>query len=408
MADRILKIGLIGVGHGGSELIPAFDNDPRVQLVAGADTNPVVLDGLRKEVEGVRTYDSVRALCNDDEVDAVWIATPNDLHRAHAVMAAKAGKHIICYKPMGTTLRDAIQMTEAAEENNVHFMMGGLQSFYGPFRAMRRLITSGKMGDVKAIHSIAYMDWLLSARVPDEVDPERGGGVFYRMAPHQVEAVRFLGGGMVRSVRGHIGQWSDVRPCPGYYSAFFEFEDGASATIVYNGYGYFMTKELVPWGDNKGLLQSTPDSRAEVRRGLIDGSGLAKEAARKAEVRIGETGGEFMAEQRSTERKPWTPLHVGITVATCERGDIRQSAHGLYVYDDEGNHDVPVEDMDRNVGRVELDEFYDAVVNGKPLYHDGRWGLASMEAQMAMVRSSVQRKEVKLHRQVAMAPGYDA
>ena len=402
-----LKMGLIGVGHGGSELLPMFEQAPQVQLVAATDIEPARLDGLKAEHPDVRTYGSVKELCNDPEVDSVWIATPNNLHRSHTVTAASAGLNIICYKPMGTTLREAIAMVDAADKHGVKLMIGGLHSFYGPFRAMRRMIASGEMGAVRAIHSIAYTDWMLAPRVPDEVDPSKGGGMFHRQAPHQVETLRFLGGGMVRSVRGSVGQWSGVRPSAGYYSALFDFEDGAVASMVYNGYGYFMTSELVPWGNTRGLLSSTPESRAAVRKGLIDGSGLEKERERKDSVRIGSTGGDFMAQQRSNAPEPWIPQHLGITVATCERGDIRQSAYGLYVYDDEGNREEPVEDMLRRVGAVEIEEFYDAVVNGRPLYHDGRWGLATMEAQMAILRSARNRSEVKLRHQVAMPAGYN-
>ena len=402
-----LKMGLIGVGHGGSELLPMFEQAPQVELVAATDINPVRLEAVQAEHPEVRTYGSVKELCGDPEVDSVWIATPNDLHKSHTIMAASAGLNIICYKPMGTTLREAVSMVEAADKHGVKLMIGGLHSFYGPFRAMRRMIASGSMGAVRAIHSIAYTDWMLAPRVPEEVDPARGGGVFHRQAPHQVETLRFLGGGMVRSVRGTVGQWSSVRPSAGYFSAFLDFEDGTVATMAYNGYGYFMTSELVPWGNTRGLLSSTPESRAEVRRGLIDGSGLGNELERKESVRVGSTGGNFMAQQRSNERQPWMPLHLGITVATCERGDIRQSAYGLYVYDDDGNREEPVEDMLRRVGAVEIEEFYDAVVNDRPLYHDGRWGLATMEAQMAILQSAEKRREIKLRHQVAMPAGYD-
>ena len=410
MADRILKMGIIGVGAGGSQLVTPMEQDPRVELVAVADVNTASLAALKAKYPTVRTYESAEGLIKDGEVEGVWIAAPNHLHKPLAVMAAKAGKHVICFKPMGTTLRDARQMVDTADKHGVKLMIGGLHSFYGPFRAMRRLITSGQMGAVKAIHSIAYMDWLMAPRMPEEVDVEQGGGAFYRQSPHQVETLRFLGGGMVRSVRGRIGQWSDARPCPGYHSAFFEFEDGATASMIYNAYGYFMTSELVPWGTTTGLHNSTPDSRAAVRKGLRDGSGLSEEIGRKRTVQTRLTSELGTPNRRDASGEPeaWVPGHLGITIATCERGDMRQSAHGLYVYDDEGNHDIPVEDMAREVGRVELKEFYDAIVNGQPLYHDGRWGMATMEVQMAILRSSEQRREIRLHHQVALAAGYDA
>ena len=248
--DRPLKMGIIGLGMGGSELVPPMEQDPRIELVAAADIDDRPLRALEREHPGIRSYSSAEALCGDPDVMGVWIASPNHLHLAHTLTAAKAGKHVICFKPMGTTLRDAFSMVNAAEKYGVKLMIGGLHSFYGPFQSMRRLIISGRIGNVTAINSLAYTDWLLAPRVPDEVDTSLGGGVFYRQSPHQVETLRFLGGGMVRSVRGHIGQWSGARPCPGYHMAFFEFEDGATGTMVYNGYGYFMTSELVHLGRN--------------------------------------------------------------------------------------------------------------------------------------------------------------
>lgn len=407
---RSLKMGIIGLGMGGSELVPPMEQDPRIELVAAADVDPRPLRALEREHPGVRSYATAEALCDDPDVEAVWIASPNHLHLGHTLTAARAGKHVICFKPMGTSLRDAARMVNAADKHNVLLMIGGLHSFYDPFQAMRRLISSGRIGDVKAINSIAYTDWLMAPRVPDEVDTTLGGGVFYRQSPHQVETLRFLGGGMVRSVRGHIGEWSDARPCPGYHMAFLDFEDGATGTMVYNGYGYFMTSELVPWGGTTGLNRSTPESRAGVRRSLREGTGLAHEEERKQTVRMGPAGEQWMRDRRAipTDRRPWVPGHLGMTVVTCERGDIRQSGFGLYVYDDDGNREEPVEDMAREVGRVELDEFYSAVVEGRPLYHNGQWGMATMEAQMAILRSSLQRREVRLRHQVPLAEGYDS
>ena len=404
---RRLRMGLLGVGHGGSELISTFDQSPLVDFVAAADTDPGRLDALREGHADVRVYDSGEKLCADPDIDSVWIATPNRLHAEQTVMAAKAGKHIICYQPMGVTFKEAARMAEAADKYNVKLLVGGLHSFFGPIRAIRRLILSGEMGAVKAMHSIAYTDWMLAPRTPDESTAALGGGVVISMAPHQMDSLRLLGGGMIRSVRGSVGDWSPIRDCTGYYSAFLEFEDGAVATMVYDGYGYFMTSELVAWGSDIGLQNSTPDSRAAVRAGLVDGSLKGKELDRKQTVRVGAAGGAFMHEQASQERKPWVPGHIGVTTITCERGDIRQAPFGLYTYDDEGNRELTVEDPVRRVGRVELEEFYDAVVNGKRLHRDGAWGMATVEAQTAIARSANLRREIKLTHQVPMSPSYD-
>ena len=68
-------------------------------------------------------------------------------------------------------------------------------------------------------------------RTPDELDVTQGGGIPYRQGPHQIDTVRLLGGGMLRSVRAQTGWWMKERTIPGYYSAFMEFESGLPATI---------------------------------------------------------------------------------------------------------------------------------------------------------------------------------
>ena len=139
-------------------------------------------------------------------------------------------------------------MVKAAEKNGVKLLAGHTMSYSLPIRAMRKIITSGKLGKLRALHVMAYSDWMLRPRSSDELDFSQGGGVPWRQTPHQIDTVRVLGGGKLRSVRGTTGQWMPERPIPGYYSAYMEFEDGTPCTVIHNGYGYFLANELLPWG----------------------------------------------------------------------------------------------------------------------------------------------------------------
>jgi phthalate 4,5-cis-dihydrodiol dehydrogenase len=99
-----------------------------------------------------------------------------------------------------------------------------------------------------------------------------------------------------------------------------------------------------------------------------------------------------------------TRAHInwfGITVASFERGDIRQSPNGIYVYGDEGRREVPVTGG-RGVGTMELQELFDCLTNGKPIVHDGRWGMATLEIGAAMVQSARDRREIMLSHQCAL------
>jgi phthalate 4,5-cis-dihydrodiol dehydrogenase len=199
---------------------------------------------------------------------------------------------------------------------------------------------------------------------------------------------------LVRSVRGSTGQWFKGRPIPGYYSAFLEFEDGTPATLMHNGYGYFLASELVPWGGQNSRYSEA--ERAAIRKSLLDGT--RNENADKDQMRI---GGAHEREVRDRSKaKPWLPNDLGILVATCEKGDIRQSQHGLFVHSDEGTKDVPLIGGGGPSRRGELMELYNAVVLDKPIRHTGPWGMATLEVCLAIMQSARERKEIYLKRQV--------
>lgn len=119
------------------------------------------------------------------------------------------------------------------------------------------------------------------------------------------------------------------RPIPGYYCAYLEFEDGTPATIMHNSYGYFLTSELVPRGTDRGRY--TPEERVTIRKALRSGErdeNQAKDALRLGGDRQTPAPGLGAGGQG---RRPWVPDDLGILIVSCERGDIRQSPHGLYV-----------------------------------------------------------------------------
>jgi phthalate 4,5-cis-dihydrodiol dehydrogenase len=400
---RTLKLGLIGIGVGANEFLPAFEANKEIELVAGADVVPETRQRFQERYPQAKVYESAEALCADPNVEAVWIATPNRFHAPHTILAANAGKHVVVVeKPMATSLQEVEQMVEAAEKNGVKLLAGHTQSFSLPVRAMRKVIVSGELGKLCAVHIMSYSDWMLRPRTPDELDPNQGGGIPYRQGPHQIDTVRLLGGGKLRSVRGTIGQWFPGRPIAGYYSAFLEFEDGTPSTIIHNGYGYFLGNELVPWGESK--QQYDVQERAEIRRQLREGT--RKEEQDKQDMRIGGSN-ERVAADRGRGHRSWLPTDLGIVIVSCERGDIRHSQHGISIYDDNGLRDVEI--GGGTVGRrAELDELYNAVVLGKPVFHDGRWGMATLEVCLAIIESAKQRKEIMLTHQIAIPAEHDA
>ena len=116
--DRKVRIGVVGMGVGAAEILPAMAASDKVELVAVADTNPRVLEVFHQRYGG-RTYNDIESLCADPQVEAVWIATPNRFHAAHTVIAARHGKHVVVEKPMAITMQEAEQMIEASIRHGI-------------------------------------------------------------------------------------------------------------------------------------------------------------------------------------------------------------------------------------------------------------------------------------------------
>jgi len=395
-----LKIGIIGIGVGAAGILPAMDMMPGFELCAGADVNPITRDRFSQSFPRARVFSSAEELCADDDVDAVWVASPNKFHAEHAILAAQHGKHVIVEKPMALTIADAELMVEASSQNGVQLLCGHTVSDPIPIRAMRKIIRSGKIGDVRAIQMFSYTDWLIRARAADELDPAQGGGLIFRQGPRQVDTVRMIADRRAISVRGMADGWMPERPITGFYTAYIEFEGNLPCQILHNGHGYFTTGELIPWASQS--QQSSLDRRLANRRALRDGT--RDEALEKQEMRI---GGSRRAERSYGNEPDWQPGDPGIVIVSCSRGDMRHSRRGLYVYDDDGTHEIDLERGNLEQRREELLELYRAVVDGDPLPHGGEWGLSTLEICLGIVQSGREHREISLEHQGSVPDSSD-
>jgi phthalate 4,5-cis-dihydrodiol dehydrogenase len=360
---------LVGLGVGARQLLPALSTSGHGRLVAVADVRSAALEQAEHDF-GVRTYASIEELSRDAEVEVVWVATPNHLHAQHAVAAADAGKHVIVSKPMAISLAETAAMNAAARRNGVQLLAGHTQSMAPTVRKMAALVASGELGKLGMLHTWHYTDWMYRPRLPVELDVSQGGGPVFRQASHQVDIVRSIAGKQVRSVRAMVVQLDADRGAPGAYTVYLEFEDGTPATIVYSGYGHFSMGELL------GRDVAAPSPRPSPT-----GTGGADEATRKEALRNAMGGGNSLG-------------LFGLTIVTCERGDLRESHDGLFVYQRGQRTEVKVQDELR--GEAELRELHDAVRHGRPLVHDGRWGESTLEVCLSIHESARTQSEVLL------------
>lgn len=400
MAEAPLRLGVIGIGVGAAEMLPPMENADFIDLFAGADIDPDVRKRFGERYPNARVYASAEEMVKDPDVEAVWISTPNMYHAPMTVLAANHGKHVVVEKPMALNLKQAEEMVETAEKNGVKLVAGHTQSFMPHIRLMRQIVKSGRLGRLGAVNAIAYTDWMIRPRTWEELDPEQGGGMVFRQTPHQIDSIRSIGGGKIKNVRGMYGQWMNERPIPGYYAVFMEFESGVPAIAIHNGYGYFLASELVPWGDAN--TRYTPDERNAIKRQMREGT--RKETEEKLSLRIGGEGEQRIF--RGEREKYWKPNDLGIVIVSCENGEIRQSPKGLYLYELDGVKELVVES--HPLGRDdELRELYNAVRLGKPVYHSGAWGMATLEVGLAINESTKTHKQIELSHQIEMPDEYD-
>lgn len=372
-------------------MVPTFAADPRVRLVAGADPRPEARTRLAHDF-GARVYETAEALCEDSDVDLVYVAAPHQHHAPAALAAIAAGKHVLVEKPMALALDDAARMVEAAEQAGVVLVVGHSHGFDRPIAHARALIAGGTVGAVRMITALNFTDFLYRPRRPEELVTERGGGALFNQASHQVDIVRVLGGGRVASVRAHAGRWDASRPTEGAYAASFTFAEGAFATLTYSGYAHFDSDELC--GNIGEMGEPRDPARYGAARRLLAATPPSDEVALKNARNY---GGERYAEPKGGER--WYQ-HFGFVLACCDRADLRPLPHGVMVY---GDAQPQLEELPRpTVPRQEvIDEVYGAIVEGRPARHDGRWGLATLEACHAMLASARSGRDVELHLQCA-------
>ena len=386
MARRI-RLGVAGLGRAFTIMLPTLSRHPRIELVAACDPRREARERFAADFPGSRAYEDVNGLCADPRVEAVYVATPHQHHAAHAIAAASAGKHLLVEKPMAVSLDEAAAIERAAREAGVALVVGPSHSFDEPVRRARAIIESGAAGRVRMIAALNFTDFLYRPRRPEELDTARGGGVVFSQAAHQVDVVRLLAGAPVRSVRAFMGAWDAARGTEGAYCALLGFDDGAFASLTYSGYAHFDSDELTGWIGELGQVKD--GSRYGAARLALADLDIAAEAAAKSARNYG--GASY---QPASDAAPWHE-HFGMLVVSCENADLRPLPDGVMVYGDDAKRMEPVAKPALPRAGV-IDELCDAIESGKSALHDGAWGIATLQACHAILRSAREAREVTL------------
>ena len=149
MKNGKVRIGLIGAGNIAQNAhIPAYLKQADAELVAVCDLKEDRAKGVAEKYGMKHVTTDYNELVALDDVDAVSVCTWNNAHAKAAIAAAKAGKHILCEKPMAMNTQEAEAMKKAVEENHVVFMMGFVNRFRPDSKAIKEIADSGKLGEI--------------------------------------------------------------------------------------------------------------------------------------------------------------------------------------------------------------------------------------------------------------------
>jgi predicted dehydrogenase len=229
---KTIRWGIIGCGNV-TEIKsgPAFQKVQGSQLVAVMRRNAALAQDYAERHGVPKWYADAQALIRDPEVDAVYIATPPDSHRAYTLAVAQAGKPVYVEKPMALNAVECQEMVAACQAAGTPLFVAYYRRALPRFLKAKELVTSGGIGELRFVEVLLTQP--LEIHPPDQLPwrlrPEvAGGGLFVDLASHTLDFLDFVLGPMNR-VRGFARNQAGAYPAEDIVSGAFEFKNGVQA-----------------------------------------------------------------------------------------------------------------------------------------------------------------------------------
>jgi predicted dehydrogenase len=223
-----IRYAVVGLGYiAQAAVLPAFFHArENSELSALVSNDPAKLEelGRRYRVRNTYSYEQYDACLRSGEVDAVYIALPNSMHREYSERAARAGVHVLCEKPMAVTEDDCLAMTEAARQNRVKLMIAYRLHFEEANLNAIEILKSGKIGDPRTFNSTFTMQ-VKPGNI--RLQNDKGGGTLYDIGIYCINAARYLFQAEPFEVVALKADGREPR--------FAEVEEGASAILKFPG-----------------------------------------------------------------------------------------------------------------------------------------------------------------------------
>jgi len=229
-ASPITKVraAVIGMGFIGPVHVEALR---RLGVTVTAICHPGAQAGKAALKSGIpRAFTDYEELLECPEVDVIHIAAPNRYHCEMSLAALRAGKHVVCEKPLAMTARETARVVKAARAAKTVFAVNYNVRFYPAVLQMRRLVKQGALGQIIHVNGSYFQDWLLKDTDYNwRLLPEEGGRLraVADIGTHWMDAVCFILGSEIRQVMGEIATWHATRRRPvGKVNTFAQADSG--------------------------------------------------------------------------------------------------------------------------------------------------------------------------------------
>lgn len=192
--EKRLQWGILGAARVNERLLPAIVGASNSKLVAIASRRAgaaaQTLEKYAPGCSGVRSYDSLDKLLDDQEVQAVYLPMANHEHVEWALKAIQSGKHVLIEKPMALTVRDIEAIELAAKERHVTVMEGFMYRFHPQHARVQEIIDSGLIGEIRSARA-SYSFMMRPARMYRLANnPDLGGGAMWDIGPYAIHSLR--------------------------------------------------------------------------------------------------------------------------------------------------------------------------------------------------------------------------
>jgi myo-inositol 2-dehydrogenase / D-chiro-inositol 1-dehydrogenase len=224
----VSRIALVGAGRMGRVHLRALQTSSELELAGVVE--PFAANRRAVAAEGVAVYETVEQLLEADEPDGVLIAAPSDRHPELVSTFAAAEVAVLCEKPLGVRLADAVEATRAASDAGILLQVGYWRRFVPELGELRSRIEAGELGE---LNQLSCMQW--DAEPPSEQFRAHSGGIAVDMGVHEFDQVRWLSGQEIGPLAAmHAGPASTEQASPADPDAatiLAQLSRGAAATI---------------------------------------------------------------------------------------------------------------------------------------------------------------------------------